>query len=78
MYLLNLNSVITCLPMRLIQIINIFSDEDLILFLHSCFFRIEPTKTTIDSYFTLRTHSPELFTKRDTEVKSVIDSFNTM
>ncbi|VVC29338.1 Cellular retinaldehyde binding/alpha-tocopherol transport,CRAL-TRIO lipid binding domain,CRAL/TRIO, N- [Cinara cedri] len=54
------------------------SDEFLILFLHSCFYRLEPTKVTIESYFTLRTHSPELFTKRDTEIKSVIDAFNAI
>jgi len=54
-----------------------FTDEHIILFLHSCFFRLEPTKATIESYFTLRTHSPELFTKRDTEVKSVHEAFKT-
>lgn len=57
---------------------NIFSDELLILFFHSCFYRLEPTKVTIESYFTLRTHSPELFTKRDIELKSVIEAFKTM
>lgn len=48
------------------------------MILHSCFYRLEPTKLTIESYFTLRTHSPELFTKRDTEVKSVLDAFKTV
>lgn len=48
------------------------------MFLHSCFYRLEPTKITIESYFTLRTHSPELFTKRDTELQLVLDAFKTM
>lgn len=60
------------------KLINLFSDDLLILFLHSCFYRLEPTKATIESYFTLRTHSPELFTKRDVEVKSVLEAFKTM
>jgi len=54
------------------------SDELLVLFLHSCFYRLELTKATIESYFTLRTHSPELFTKRDTELKSVLEAFKTI
>ncbi|KAL5241687.1 hypothetical protein ACI65C_009097 [Semiaphis heraclei] len=54
------------------------TDELLVLFFHSCFYRLEPTKVTIESYFTLRTHSPELFTKRDTDVKSVLEAFKTV
>ncbi|XP_060865337.1 alpha-tocopherol transfer protein-like [Metopolophium dirhodum] len=56
----------------------IVTDELLVLFFHSCFYRLEPTKVTIESYFTLRTHSPELFTKRDTDVKSVLEAFKTI
>ncbi|XP_050544851.1 alpha-tocopherol transfer protein-like [Daktulosphaira vitifoliae] len=52
------------------------NDEQLILFLHSCFYRLESTKATIESYFTLRTHSPELFTKRDSDLKNVSDAFS--
>lgn len=62
----------------IINIINIISDEHLVLFLHSCFYRLEPAKLTIESYFTLRTHSPELFTNRDTEVKAVLEAFKTV
>lgn len=40
-------------------------DIDLILFLHSNYYSIEPTKKTIDNYYTMRTHVPELFTNRD-------------
>lgn len=41
------------------------SDSELILFLHSNYYRIEPTKSTIDTYFTVKTHVPEIFSKRD-------------
>lgn len=41
------------------------SDTDLILFLHSNYYMMEPTKTNIETYFTLRTHLPEFFTNRD-------------
>ncbi|XP_025421471.1 alpha-tocopherol transfer protein-like [Sipha flava] len=54
------------------------TDELLILFFHSCYYRLEPTKVTIESYFTLRTHSPELFTKRDVELKPVAEAFKTI
>ncbi|XP_011874171.1 PREDICTED: alpha-tocopherol transfer protein-like [Vollenhovia emeryi] len=35
------------------------------LFLHSNYYRIEPTKKTIENFLTVRTHSPEIFTNRD-------------
>ncbi|XP_050439739.1 alpha-tocopherol transfer protein-like [Adelges cooleyi] len=54
------------------------TDEHLILFLHSCFYRLELTKSTIESYFTIRTHSPEFFTKRDIDYKPVADIFKTI
>lgn len=41
------------------------SDGELALFLHSNYYRLEPTKTTIDSFYTLRTHVPEFFSNRD-------------
>lgn len=41
------------------------ADIDLILFLHSNYYLLEPSKRTIDNYFTMRTHVPELFTNRD-------------
>lgn len=41
------------------------SDKELSLFLHSNYYRLEPTKTTIDSYFTIRTRVPEFFSNRD-------------
>lgn len=41
------------------------SDKELALFLHSNYYLVEPTKLTINSYFTLRTHVPEFFSNRD-------------
>ncbi|PSN31652.1 hypothetical protein C0J52_14955 [Blattella germanica] len=41
------------------------SDEHLYLFLHSCIHNLTLTKATIEHYYTLRTHSPELFDDRD-------------
>lgn len=43
----------------------ILSDYELILFLHSNYYRTEPTKTTIETFFTIRTHVPEIFSNRD-------------
>lgn len=40
-------------------------DIDLVLVLHSNHYSIEPTKRTIDNYYTMRTHVPEFFTNRD-------------
>ncbi|KYQ49139.1 Alpha-tocopherol transfer protein-like protein [Trachymyrmex zeteki] len=37
----------------------------LILFLHSNYYRIEPTKKTIDNFYTIRTLLPEVFSNRD-------------
>lgn len=41
------------------------SDYELVLFLHSNYYRTEPTKTTIDTFFTIKTHVPEFFSDRD-------------
>lgn len=41
------------------------SDSELALFLHSNYYLIEPTKTTIDTYYTTKTHVPEFFANRD-------------
>jgi len=41
------------------------SNSELALFLHSNYYRLEPTKTTIDTFFTVRTHVPEFFSNRD-------------
>jgi hypothetical protein len=41
------------------------SDSELALFLHSNYYRLEPTKITIDTFFTVRSHIPEFFCNRD-------------
>ncbi|XP_032452315.1 uncharacterized protein LOC100118942 [Nasonia vitripennis] len=41
------------------------SDSDLIIFLHSCYYRLEPTKTCMENYYASRTHVPEIFHNRD-------------
>ncbi|XP_026827812.1 alpha-tocopherol transfer protein-like isoform X2 [Ooceraea biroi] len=41
------------------------SDSELALFLHSNYYRLEPTKNTIDTFFTVRSHVPEFFCNRD-------------
>ncbi|XP_063992395.1 alpha-tocopherol transfer protein-like [Diachasmimorpha longicaudata] len=54
------------------------SDTDLAVFLHSNYYRVEPTKNTIETYYTLRTHLPEYFADRDPfVVKELRQAFNT-
>ena len=40
-------------------------DNELIIFLHSNYYRLEPTKVTIENFLTCRTHVPEFFSNRD-------------
>ncbi|XP_021939899.1 alpha-tocopherol transfer protein-like isoform X2 [Zootermopsis nevadensis] len=42
------------------------TDEQLILFLNCCKHSLEACKQTIEMYYTIRTHAPELFANRDT------------
>ncbi|XP_038212138.1 uncharacterized protein LOC119832543 [Zerene cesonia] len=41
------------------------SDEFIILFLHSNYYKVKETQDTIECYFTLRYNTPDLFTNRD-------------
>ena len=41
------------------------SDNTLALFLHSNYYRMEPTKANIDKFYTFRTNLPEFFANRD-------------
>ncbi|EZA49211.1 Alpha-tocopherol transfer protein-like protein [Ooceraea biroi] len=40
-------------------------DVEFAVFLHCNYYRIEPTKNTIENYYTFRTHLPEFFSNRD-------------
>ncbi|XP_018393623.1 PREDICTED: alpha-tocopherol transfer protein-like [Cyphomyrmex costatus] len=40
-------------------------DSFLALFLHSNYYQMEPTKNTIENYYTTRTHLPDIFCNRD-------------
>lgn len=40
-------------------------DLQFAIFLHCNYYRIEPTKNTIENYYTIRTHVPEFFSNRD-------------
>lgn len=55
------------------------SDSELALFLHSNYYRMEPTKAAIDVYYTVRTHVPEFFSNRDpVESKDLRKAFQTV
>ncbi|XP_044740731.1 alpha-tocopherol transfer protein-like [Chrysoperla carnea] len=47
------------------------TELEIILFLHSCYYRMELAKITIDNYYTVRTHCPEFFCNRDAKNKTV-------
>nr|XP_022907105.1 alpha-tocopherol transfer protein-like [Onthophagus taurus] len=51
------------------------NELQLILFLHSCYYKLEPTKTCIENFYTVRGHCPEFFSKRNPKEnhKEVID-----
>ncbi|KAL1506222.1 hypothetical protein ABEB36_005621 [Hypothenemus hampei] len=58
------------------QLIN---DTLLIRFLHTCNFSIEQTKNLIDLFYTLRWHTPEIFTDRDPaspEIQEIFQNFD--
>ncbi|XP_076242497.1 alpha-tocopherol transfer protein-like [Calliopsis andreniformis] len=55
------------------------TDSELALFLHSNYYRLEPTKATIETYYTVRTHVPEFFANRDPlGVKELRKAFQTV
>ncbi|GFG35174.1 hypothetical protein Cfor_12750 [Coptotermes formosanus] len=41
------------------------SEDQLIVFLHSCYYNVAQTMDCIEKYYTLRTKAPEIFTNRD-------------
>lgn len=55
------------------------SDAELALFYHSNYYRMEPTKATIDTYYTVRSHVPEFFSNLDPlGCKELRKSFKTI
>ena len=47
------------------------TDQLLLTLLHSCSNSVEQTKFKIDSYFTIRTHAPEMFSNRSISSKEM-------
>lgn len=43
----------------------LFAEIQLIMFHHSCYYRLEETKSCIKVYYSLRIGTPEYFTARD-------------
>ncbi|XP_020280803.1 alpha-tocopherol transfer protein-like [Pseudomyrmex gracilis] len=54
------------------------TDSELALFLHSNYYRLEPTKSSIDTFFTVRTHVPEFFCNRDFNSKELKKASQTV
>jgi hypothetical protein len=50
---------------------DMLTDEQLILFLHCCQHSLEACKQIIEAYYTIRTHAPEVFGKRDPRRKEI-------
>jgi hypothetical protein len=46
-------------------VVDVLTDEQLILFLNCCQHSLEACKHTIEMYYTIRTHAPEFFGTRD-------------
>ena len=53
-------------------------DEQIVLFLHSCFYKLEATKNCIESYFDVRTNAPELFANRNPDSEAIREVMDTM
>jgi hypothetical protein len=57
---------------------DMLTDEQLILFLHCCQHSLEACKQTIEAYYTIRTHAPEMFGNRDPRRKDIQQILCTM
>lgn len=51
---------------------------EMILFFHACECKVEATKVCIDNYYTVRTHCPEYFAKRDVRAKDLAQVMDTV
>uniref|UniRef100_A0A1B0FV50 Putative phosphatidylinositol transfer protein sec14 n=1 Tax=Lutzomyia longipalpis TaxID=7200 RepID=A0A1B0FV50_LUTLO len=54
------------------------TESEAIFSLHACYHSIEQTKKTIDNYYTIRTHTVDLFRNRDVCSKEMLDISNVM
>lgn len=54
------------------------NELEVILFVYSCYNRVELAKQTIDIYYTTRTHCPEFFSNRDINGSDVSNAMNVV
>ncbi|XP_022906146.2 alpha-tocopherol transfer protein-like [Onthophagus taurus] len=54
------------------------SDYQMLLFLSSCYYNIQATKTCLENFYTLKTHCPEFFSGRNLNQESVKTHLNTV
>ncbi|CAG2068583.1 unnamed protein product [Timema podura] len=48
----------------------------LILFLHACRYKLESAKSVIENHYTIKTHAPEIWGKRDPLSRDVQDALD--
>ncbi len=53
-------------------------EDRIVIFLHSCYYKLEATKNTIESYFSIRSHATDLFSNRDPCSKEIQEALETM
>ncbi|XP_050430456.1 alpha-tocopherol transfer protein-like isoform X2 [Adelges cooleyi] len=54
------------------------NEEMLILFNHSCYFKLEQTKSCIDMFYTLKTDAPEFFDNRDISRPELVQALKVL
>lgn len=57
---------------------DMFIEEQLILFHHSCYYKMEDTKNCINVYYTLRIGTPEYFVRRDVTHSSLQQALSVL
>lgn len=53
-----------------------FTDKQLVIFLNCCQCNIECTKKKLDSYYTTRTRTPEMFANR--QISELLKTFDVL
>lgn len=54
------------------------SDDQLKLFLHSCYYRLETAKKTIETYYSLKSSTPEFFANRSLDAPGIKHILNVV